>query len=243
MQNAASFVNAQALLGQMLGRSEEISEPFRALGLLKSGEAYEQLGFRTLKTRLDDLTQPLEARGGIRRWSSGIDEAAVRQLVQHGSVASLGVLPVAWLLAERRIDRTQPGGAEAAAALSRRGWSHIGLDQIVSPALTRWCERDAALPDVAYEIARRTVEQHLRIAWSRLVVDAHRDVALLVADGDRWYFRKTFRHGRAASRIREAIGWLRQLGLVDQNGLTDTGTDCLQRRREVLAETSSGAGS
>jgi hypothetical protein len=63
-----------------------------------------------------------------------------------------------------------------------------------------------------------------------------RDVALLIADGDRWYPRNSFKHGRLGSRLRQAVGWLRQLGLVDSGGITDAGIAALTRGHQTLAQ-------
>jgi hypothetical protein len=67
-----------------------------------------------------------------------------------------------------------------------------------------------------------TVEQHLRTAWSRLAVEG-KDVAVIFSDGDRWAYRKPFAPGRTNSRLSQVDRWFRQLGLLDETGLTSEG--------------------
>ena len=114
----------------------------------------------------------------------------------------------------------------------------MGLADVVLPELDRFQREDKSWLAVAGELAYRTVEQHLQIAWSRLLADPKRDVALLTTDGDRWYSRdKTFAGGRTLSRLPQALGWLTDLRLLDSAGLTADGDDALHRALQVLAET------
>ena len=83
-------------------------------------------------------------------------------------------------------------------------------------------------------LIHRTVDQHLRIAWSRASADLHRDVALLVVEGDAWMPRREYDAGRTLSRLLQATGWLSQLGLTDQNGLTTRGEHVLNRAQKYL---------
>ena len=79
--------------------------------------------------------------------------------------------------------------------------------------------------------------EHLQITWSRLQVDLRRDVALLTAEGNKWFARgKGFEAGRTASRIQQALGWLSQLKLISPTGITTDGEVVLKRAYKVLAE-------
>jgi len=75
------------------------------------------------------------------------------------------------------------------------------------------------------------------MAWARLGADPRRDVSVIAADGDAWVLveGRDFRSGRTASRLKQAIGWLRQLNLVSTEGLTDEGRRVLSQLRETLA--------
>jgi len=87
---------------------------------------------------------------------------------------------------------------------------------------------------VIAELTRRTVDQHLRVVWSRLAQDPLRDVAVLNADGELWGYRTDFRAGRTASRLRQAISWLQQLKLIGATGLTADGETVLKRALGTL---------
>lgn len=64
--------------------------------------------------------------------------------------------------------------------------------------------------------------------------DARKDVALLISDGDRWTYRKVFKAGRTDSRLRQAVGWLTQLGLIDNAGPTSRGEMILDQSLKTL---------
>jgi len=236
-----AYINATTLITEMLARTDDINAPLQELGILAANESYENLPFQELERRVDRATTPASGPNGMRRWCGDLTEPSLRRLVVAGTVAVFGLLPVAWLLARRRIDTTQTKGMEMLQALSSQGWSRIGLQQTMLPLLQQWSRENRTLPDIIFQLVRRTVEQHLRIAWSRLVTDPTKDVALLIADGDRWFFRKQFRHGRPASRLRETVGWLRQLGLVDRQGITSAGREVLCRGHKILVDKAPGS--
>ncbi len=73
------------------------------------------------------------------------------------------------------------------------------------------------------ELITRTVQQHLRIAWTRFSLPQGKDVSVIVADMDTWSRNNGFRAGRTDSRLSVAISWLRQLGLTNEDGLTAAG--------------------
>ena len=77
-----------------------------------------------------------------------------------------------------------------------------------------------------------------RIAWSRLVTDPTKDVALLIADGERWFFRKT--KARQASIPSPGNGWLAaaKLGLVGPTGDYLSGMEVLRQGHKILVDKS-----
>jgi hypothetical protein len=107
----------------------------------------------------------------------------------------------------------------------------MGLFEIIRPSVSRYREEARLLPDVVADLAFRTAEQHLDIAWSRMATDATHDVAVFLADGQNWCSReKDFYPARTASRISQATSWLIQLRLIDPDeGVTTPGKDILER--------------
>ena len=98
-----------------------------------------------------------------------------------------------------------------------------------------WTATNPLLVEVVSWLVQRTVDQHLRIAWSRMFSDVNKDVAILLCDGDLWKHRgRNYSGGRMASRISEAIAWLEQLLLLDSSGLTSKGEAVLKHGYDVL---------
>ena len=150
---------------------------------------------------------------------------------------ALTLAVVAWIMATIRVGTAVKENGHDSGSLSYQGWRRLGLREVILPELDRFLREDKPLRDVAAELAYRTVQQHLQIAWSRLQVDLTRDVALLTAEGDKWFSRgKGFAGGRTASRLQQAVGWLRQLKLVDASGITADGDQVLRTALSVLSE-------
>jgi hypothetical protein len=158
-----------------------------------------------------------------------------RALTSGAGTLSLAV--VAWVLAATRVgDAVRENGQEYH-NLSYQGWRRLGLRDIILPELRRFLREDRPMREVAAELAYRTVQQHLQITWSRLQVDLRRDVALLTAEGNKWFSRgKAFAAGRTASRLQQALGWLVQLKLIDGDGVTPDGDVVLKRGLRTLSE-------
>ena len=118
--------------------------------------------------------------------------------------------------------------------LSHQGWARIGLREVIHPYVQKSLTEDQSFVQVIADLTRRTVDQHLRVVWSRLAQDPLRDVAVLNADGEIWGYRTDFRSGRTASRLRQAISWLQQLKLINDTGLTADGELVLNRALNAL---------
>jgi hypothetical protein len=120
------------------------------------------------------------------------------------------------------------------------GWNSIGVHEVITPAVKKFAGENWQLNRVMAELALRTIEQHLRVSWSRMAVDVGHDVALLTTEGDRWQPRPGEKHvadyraGRSASRIYQVINWLQQLNLIDKTGLTSRGKTAYQRALSIL---------
>jgi hypothetical protein len=120
------------------------------------------------------------------------------------------------------------------------GWNAIGIHEVVTPAVKKFISERWTLDQVMFELALRTVEQHLRVSWSRMAVDIGHDVALLTTEADRWQSRpeekhvRDYRADRSASRLYQVINWLQQLSLIDKSGLTLRGKLIYHRAVTVL---------
>ena len=243
-----SFLNSEGRSpGGRLG-SEVIEE------LLINGSVFSQLwtdlGFPgTLGSlrniRIADLasmmaeacSDEVEELGGLRRWSGEFDEWRLIEACRGYGSGILLLLPLAWLLSERRVGRGVREKGSLFEGLSLGGNFRMGMRQIVLPRLERIMDRNPTLDEVIGELVALTVTQHTQVAMSRLAQDPRRDVALLRMEGDRWIGLRDYTPGRAASRLHQAIDWLRQLKLISDSGLTEEGETILDRALNSLKET------
>ena len=146
----------------------------------------------------------------------------------------LALLPVAWSIAFLRTEQWPDPRHNPFEGRRGLGWSRIGVYEVVSPAILRFRQEDWTYGEVMVELALRTIDQHLRVSWSRMAVDTKRDVALLVSEGSRWRSRSGEKHvseysgGRTASRLTQVANWLKQLALIEDDGLTPEGRRVLE---------------
>ncbi|TKB80910.1 MAG: hypothetical protein E8D45_02245 [Nitrospira sp.] len=94
---------------------------------------------------------------------------------------------------------------------------------MILPRLDDWHRRELSVAAVLQEFAHLTIDQHLRVAWGRLAQDPRRDASVFLRDGDRLIRRSGYEGGRTATRLRQAIGWLHQLSLLQGGHLTGEG--------------------
>ncbi len=232
-----SGTNRNVVIEALMERIEEHDSALRDLNLLSSGESAADLSFRTLESRLRSRLSIANATPGIAKWPDRLIEPLLYRRALKSGAGALSLAVVAWIMAEIRVGNAVRENNHKYRSLSHQGWRRQGMHEVVLPELDRFRREDRPLREVAAEMALRTVQQHLHITWSRLQVDVRRDVALLTAEGNKWFTRgKGFVAGRTASRIQQAIGWFHQLKLIDANGITADGEIALRRGLSVLAK-------
>lgn len=232
-----SGVERRVVIEALMERVEEHDSALRDLNLLSSGESVADLTFRALEERLRLRLFVAGAASGVVRWPDSLVEPLLYRRALKSGAGALTLAVVAWVMAAIRVGNAAREDKHEFRSLSHQGRRRQGLREVVLPELERFWREDRPLRDVAAEMAVRTVQQHLQITWSRLQVDLRRDVALLTAEGNKWFARrKGFVAGRTASRIQQALGWLHQLKLIDANGITADGAVVLQRALATLAE-------
>jgi hypothetical protein len=231
-------VARERVVGALMERVEEHDIALRDLGLLGAAESVASLSFRELQRRISArVSADSVTSHGVRRRPDALIEPVLYKRALKSGAGALSLAVVAWVLAATRVADAVRENDTQSASLSYQGWRRLGLRDVILPELERFHREDRPLREVAAELAYRTVQQHLQITWSRLQVDLRRDVALLTAEGNRWFSRgKSFTAGRTASRIQQALGWLSQLKLIDVEGITADGDVVLQRAFAVLAE-------
>lgn len=231
-------VNSDAVIESLMERVEEHDSALRDLNLISSSESVADLNFRDIESRMRQRLLNSEGqRVGVARWSDKLIEPLLYRRALKAGAGALSLAVVAWIMADLRVGDAVREGSQEYQSLSHQGRRRFGLREVVLQDLERFRREDRPLRDVAAEMAMRTVQQHLKITWSRLQVDLRRDVALLTAEGNKWFSRgKAFAAGRTASRIQQALGWLHQLRLIDANGVTSDGDVVLQRALMALNE-------
>ena len=232
-----SGVDRNVVIEALMERVEEHDSALRDLNLLSSGESVADLTFRALEDRMRSRLFVAGSAPGVVRWSDSLVETQLYRRALKSGAGALTLAVVAWVMAALRVGDVVREDKQEYRSLSHQGRRRQGMREVVLPELERFRREDRPLRDVSAEMAVRTVQQHLQITWSRLQVDLRRDVALLTAEGNKWFARrKGFVAGRTASRIQQALGWLQQLKLIDASGITADGAIVLKRALVTLAE-------
>ena len=229
-------IEADDVINELLAHVDDHKEALRDAGLVQFGESPLDLSFQDFYQRVQKLTAEQKSDvEGLSRWQGPLNELKLIKIVRSSGVGVLAVLPLAWLLSTERAVLGPVEDDSVFDALSHLGWARIGLKQVVIPSIRQFLKEEWTLQEVMAALARRSVDQHLRVSWSRLSQDPKRDVAVMTSDGQRWTYRKRFNAGRTASRLDRAVGWLEQLGLLSERGLSPKGKIALARCVETLA--------
>jgi hypothetical protein len=223
------------IVREILSNEGEINKSLRNLNLLKPDESYTNLTYSSLLARVIPNSGQTNTNGLVR-WSEMMinEEQLISELLSH-DLGVVGLLPIVWILISHRLDDDNIS-SPMADYLSHNGWSRIGLKQVVRPILVEWEKDDANFSHMVSDLILRTIDQHLRITWSRMSRDMLKDVSVLSVDGEKLKFKKDFEGGRTDSRLSFATGWLRQLQLIDAKGITTGGKSILTRSEQILAQ-------
>lgn len=224
-------VSRAAVIRELCEDAPTNEATLRELHLLEDSEEIGTLAFGVLLGRIRAIVTSKEfVEGGLRRWEAEFSELALIKLVMNTSAKAVVLLPVIWCVAFLRAEEWGESDDQPFEGRAGFGWDLIGVCAVIIPEIQRFIREDWPVIQVMEELAIRTVEQHLRVSWSRMAADSRHDVALLIADGDAWQSRnekhaQEYNAGRTNSRISQAISWLEQLKLIDANGLTRRGTN------------------
>jgi len=234
-------VPSREVIGVLLQDVQTQNDALDAVGLLHPGEHAREITFNQLYSRIDESTGGDRiVNEGLSRWSGPISELAVIAVIRSSPAKSLALLPVIWCIAAIRASSWPDPPSNPFDGRGGIGWNSIGIHEVIIPTVKKWADENCPLSRVMAELALRTIEQHLRVSWSRMAVDVGHDVALLTTEGERWQPRigekhvADYRAGRSASRIYQVINWLQQLNLIDKTGLTLRGKAAYQRALSTL---------
>lgn len=236
-ENRESGMESSRVVEELIARAEEHNAPMRDLKLLGADESVLDLSFRQFYTRVETRLRPgLEQERGISRWTSPLNEPELYNAARGAGAGALSLAVLSWIVATIRVGDAVRENIVEFGNLSYQGRRRLGLREVILPEIARLLRDDPPFRSVAAAFAYQVVHQHLQIACSRLQVDPQRDVALLTAEGSRWYSRgKAYGGGRTMSRLQQALGWMQQLGLIEADGPTADGDVVLARALKVLS--------
>jgi hypothetical protein len=236
LSKGRSGIPSSDVIAYLMQNLDEHRAALSAFNLLRPGENPLALEFKELYRRIElSASADRITEGGLSRWNGSLTEIELIDLVRAHPPRVLALLPVIWCLAVVRTSLWPEPESNLIEGRRGLGWSAIGICEVIAPAIKKFIDEGWLLGHVMSELALRTVEQHLRVSWSRMAVDTRHDVALLTAEADRWQSRpeekhvQDYRGGQSLSRLPQVVGWLQQLGLVDQSGLTPRGKKVYQR--------------
>ena len=229
-------VKAESVIRRLMGFVGDQKEALRDLQLV--GDDKEDIGtisFSVLNKRCLEACGPRFSRRGLNRGNGSLRESLIIDVARTAGAGVLALLPVSWCLATWRSEPWSDFSSESFEA-GAAGRTRFGLFEVIRPSVNEFIEEEWLLKDVMVELAYRTANQHLDIAWSRMAMDHTRDVAVFLSDADTWHDRgKSFYADRSASRISQATNWLVQLELLqEESGLTERGRIVLDRCLETI---------
>lgn len=242
VENEESGMDGATVVQELMTRAEEHDAPLRSLKLLGADESVFDFSFLKFYKRVETrLARGLKQEWGIARWAAPFAEQDLYNEALRAGAGALSLAVLSWIVAEVRVGDAVREDVAGFGNLSYQGRRRFGLREVILPGIARLLSDDPPFSSVAAAFTHQVVQQHLQIAWSRLQVDPQRDVALLTAEGRRWYPRgKTYGGGRTLSRLPQAIGWMQQLGLIDADGTTADGDIVLARALKVLSGGTAG---
>jgi hypothetical protein len=216
---------AAEVVAALINAVDDHNEYLREFDLLKVGETVKNISFAQILDRVHAACRERETiSNGLRRWRGGLSETDLYDSALEAGPAAAALLPVAWSLAAHRVTPllNQPA-VQPRAILETGDFRQIGLRHVIFPKLEEFIRSKRTYLEVMAELTVRTVQQHIRVAWSRMAAPNGKDVSVIVADLETWARNNRFAAGRTDSRLWVAISWLEQLGLSDEDGITVSG--------------------
>jgi hypothetical protein len=162
---------AADVVAALLNDTDEQNGMLRQIGLFTARDSIEKMDFASFQKRIKRAcADGVSVSGGLRRWRSGLVETTVYGMALKAGAASAVLLPVAWCLAAERIGPEMfKAVGENRRVLTLGSLFQIGIEDVVLPKLEEFSREARTVRDVIAELITRTVQQHLRVAWTRCI--------------------------------------------------------------------------
>lgn len=225
----------KSVIRSLLSNADDLLDALVRLGLAERDENVEDISVKDLVKRVKNATTTKRVlRNGLYRWEGDLTETAVIEAALSLSRGQSILVMVAWILVAQRVSKEIGSHNAQLASLSANEDRRVGVFEVVIRSVNDWASDDSSLMEKSAELMNFTIQQHLNIVWSRMATDLKKDVALLSVDEGKWKSRgKQIAAGRTVSRLDQAIGWMVQLGWIDENGITSTGRAYADRAYEI----------
>lgn len=230
---ASIQAHAAMVIDKIVEDQTSIESTLIDFGVLHDGEDYEGLEFNTVFERLTNQIVIVATDSLFNRWDKPeLSEARLLEYFKTAGPEKVAVLPILWMITELRLKQghTHPFIDN----LSRYGNARLGLNERINPSLAKWKNENPPYHEVVKQLIQTTVDQHTRIAWSRMANDPKKDITVIHVDGAFWQFKEIYTGSRTDARISQAVGWLSQLDLISENGITSNGLLELDRCLSTL---------
>jgi len=226
-------IDENEVINKIVNKDEEIIDALKRLNIIKSNSQYKSLSFNKLLEQVRKLISNNRYYSDIARWNGEIDEEIIiNEAWKYNGVIAL--VPIAWIIVylriEKHLENKQP--SDLITLFGQRS-RQLNFVETIYPLLKKYQENNTPIKEILEEILRLTINQHFKIAWLRFANDPF-SVAVLFRDENLLKERRVFKAGRIQSRLVQAIGWLEQLNLVDENGITEKGLNQLNRNLKIL---------
>lgn len=226
-------IDENLIAQKILSDTEESIEILKELGIISQERSYEKLTFGNLKERIDPLLNSKRLSEGWIRWGGEINEVSIINIAKsYDNVAVL--IPITWIIIFNRIQNVLENSQKSElVSLISRTRNHMSFVDSILPPIKKYLENNSPISEVLDYAIHSTIDQHFLIAWERFAADSN-NVAMIVREGNTLRKRLDFIAGQTQSRLEQAIGWLRQLRLIDENGITSKGERVLKTNLKIL---------
>ena len=221
------------IINNVISDIGSIEEELHYLDIISDRVSFANLSFLEVYNKVKQfINDGIFLNKSINRWSNTtLDESA---LIDRLNSNSSGLVALIWIIAYFRYRAGIEDEIMEIKLLSRGGAGRFGLNELIFPNIEKWKNDDPKYSQVIGELVEMTVDQHAQIAWSRIETG---DMSILLVDGENWQYKdNSFKADSTASRLKQALGWLKQLQLIDNRGITTDGDDVLNRGYDSLAK-------